>query len=95
MGGGRPTFLPTSASLRKNWAPRSFSVTTWWSARVIEPMPARTRFFATSLASALIVTSRMFALRILESSVGAHSQTETKYSLLLSLDAPQANLPVV
>jgi hypothetical protein len=54
-----------SASLMKNWAPKSSSVTTSWSARVIEPMPARTRFFAISLARALIETRRMLAVRIL------------------------------
>jgi hypothetical protein len=61
----------------------------------MEPMPARTRFFATSLARALMVTSKMLALRILELSAGAHSQSESRDSLLLRLDAPQANLPVV
>lgn len=61
---GERTFLPTSASLTKNCAPRSSSVTFSWSASVMEPIPANTRFFAISLARALMETRRMLAVRI-------------------------------
>ena len=66
------TFLPClmissflCASSRKNCASKSVSVTGSWSMMVSEPMPARTRFFATSLARALMVMRRMLADRIL------------------------------
>lgn len=57
------TFWPTCSSVRKNCAPRSSSVTTSWSRIVSDPMPANTRFLATSLANARMVISRMLADR--------------------------------
>jgi hypothetical protein len=93
-GQAHPTFLPMSASLMKNCAPRSSSVTTSWSARVMEPMPAKTRFFAISLASALMETRRMLAVRILYASVAAEKMRR-RVLLLLGLHAPEADLPVI
>lgn len=57
------TFRPTCFSVMKNCAPRSSSVTTSWSRIVSDPMPANTRFLATSLANARMVMRRMLADR--------------------------------
>jgi hypothetical protein len=69
-------------------------VTTSWSASVMEPMPARTRFFAISFARALIETRRMLAVRILSWSVAVLAPIMC-LSLLLRLDTPESDLAIV
>lgn len=61
----------------------------------MELIPARTRFFAISLARALIDTRRMFALRILSGQLVLVGRTEAGCAPVLRLEAPKADLSVV
>ena len=57
--------MPTCSAPTRNWDARSSSVTMPSSTTVKKPMPARTRFLATSLARPFMPRRRMFAVRIL------------------------------
>ena len=102
FGLGEPgsTFEPTSWSDTKNCEAKSSSVTGSWSIIVRDPIPARTRFFATSLASALMVMRRILALRNLflggsADALVAEKEEVSSYLLFLSFDAPKADLTII
>lgn len=61
----RRTFFPTSASLKKNPAPRSSGATASASTTMSLPTPARTIFFIASVATPLSRRTRIVAFRIL------------------------------
>ena len=74
------TLRPTCCSSIKNCAPRSSSVTNCSSWMVIDPIPARTRFFAISFARAFMPIRRMLAVRSLD-----HGQS-SKYNGRSNMD---------
>lgn len=62
------TFCPTLSLVKKNWAPKSYSVTFSWSSKVILATPAKARFLQTSSLKARMPATRMLALLILSGS---------------------------
>lgn len=92
------TFCPTFASLRKNCAPKSYSVTVSWSNRVILATPAKARFLQTSSLNERRPAIRILALPILSFplfSIVLFSQIMNTGLPLLSINTPQTNLTII